>query len=132
MAPMEDSKLLVAATKSLRSAGARFAYLFGSLVEGNARPSADLDVAVFMGQDDIDVLDVAATLPPSVDLLVLDNAPLELAGRVALRGRLLLDDDPPARVAWEATTRKIYADEQPRITQARRDFVAAAVDRGRR
>ncbi len=57
-------------------------------------------------------------MPPGVDLLVLDHAPLELAGRVAARGRLLFDDDPVSRVRWEATTRKIYFDELPRITRA--------------
>jgi hypothetical protein len=33
-----------------------------------------------------------------VDLLVLDDAPLELAGRVAVGGRLLFEDDQVARV----------------------------------
>jgi hypothetical protein len=56
---------------------------------------------------------------------VLDGAPLELAGRVAMGGRLLFDDDPPARVQWEATTRKIYSDEAARIACARRDFAEA-------
>ena len=57
-------------------------------------------------------------MPPGVDLLVLDHAPLELAGRVAAHGRLLFDDDPVSRVRWEATTRNIYFDELPRITRA--------------
>lgn len=48
-----------------------------------------------------------------------------------MRGRVLFDDDPPARVEWEATTRKIYADERPRMEQAWRDFVASYRD-GRR
>jgi hypothetical protein len=39
-----------------------------------------------------------------VDLLVLDGAPLELAGRVAVGGRLLFEDDPAERVRWEAMT----------------------------
>jgi hypothetical protein len=52
-------------------------------------------------------------VPSHVDLLVLDHTSLELAGRVALRGRLLFDDDPPSRVRWQAQTRLIYL-EQPR------------------
>lgn len=59
---------------------------------------------------------------PGVDLLVLDTAPLELAGRVAVEGVLLFDDDPPARVRWVASTRKIYFDELPRIRRAHREF----------
>ncbi len=65
-----------------------------------------------------------------VDLVVLNRAPLELAGRIALHGQLLFDDDPPARVRWVATTRKIYADEQPRLHRSHREF-AQSVRRGR-
>jgi predicted nucleotidyltransferase len=38
--------------------------------------------------------------------------------------------DPPARVRWVATTRKIYADEQPRLRRSHREF-AESVRRGR-
>jgi hypothetical protein len=57
-------------------------------------------------------------------------APLELAGRVAVGGKLLFQDDEVARVRWEAMTRKIYFDELPRITRSHQEF-AAAVARGR-
>jgi hypothetical protein len=60
-----------------------------------------------------------------VDLLVLDHAPLELAGRVAVGGKLPFADDPVGRVRWGATTRKIYFDELPRITRAHREFAAS-------
>jgi hypothetical protein len=59
----------------------------------------------------------------------MDEAPLELAGRVAAGGRLLFDDDPVARVRWEAMTRKIYVDELPRIIRAHREFAAAVTAR---
>lgn len=108
----------------LRRHGARFAFLHGSRVDGRATAGSDLDVAAWFG-DDVDPVVVRADLPDRVDLLVLDTAPLELAGRVALHGRLLFEQDPAERVAWQATTRKIYLDEQPRIRQARRDFVEA-------
>ena len=68
---------------------------------------------------------MAAHLPPGVDLLVLDTAPLELAGRVAMHGVLLFEADAAERVAWQATTRKIYLDERPRVERARKDFVEA-------
>jgi predicted nucleotidyltransferase len=109
---------------SLRDAGAVFAYLHGSRAAGTAQPGSDVDVAAWFGRP-VDTWAVAAGLPANVDLLVLDTAPLELAGRVAQHGRLLLEVDPAARVRWEATTRKIYLDEQPRLEQARRDFVEA-------
>jgi len=113
----------------LRQAGARFAYLHGSRASGRERADSDIDIAAhFAGRapNSFDIL-----LPPRIDLLVLDDAPLELAGRVAVGGRLLFDDDPVGRVRWEAMTRKIYFDELPRITRAHREFAAAVTARGR-
>ncbi|CAN5660671.1 hypothetical protein BH18ACT2_BH18ACT2_20380 [soil metagenome] len=94
---------------ALRQAGARFAFVHGSRAAGTARPGSDLDVAAWFGGADPAPWDVV--LPGDVDLLVLDRAPLELAGRVALQGALLFDDDPPARVAWQGDTRLQYLDE---------------------
>ncbi|MGI9030912.1 MAG: nucleotidyltransferase domain-containing protein [Ilumatobacteraceae bacterium] len=94
---------------ALRQAGARFAFVHGSRAAGTARPGSDLDVAAWFGVADPAPWDVV--LPGDVDLLVLDRAPLELAGRVALQGALLFDDDPPARVAWQGDTRLQYLDE---------------------
>jgi uncharacterized protein len=68
-------------------------------------------------------------LPPGVDLLVLSGAPLELAGRVALEGILLFDDDPVARVHWLAQTRKIHFDVRPRIDRSHREFTNWMSDR---
>ncbi len=113
---------LEAAVGALRRAGARFAYLHGSVVSGRQRAASDLDVAAWFAGQEIDPLAVGATLPGRIDLLVLEHAPLEMAGRVALDGRLLFDDDPAARVAWEATTRKLYLDERPRIERSRAEF----------
>lgn len=69
-------------------------------------------------------------MPPGVDLMVLNATALELAGRVAMEGHVLFDDDPPARVRWLAVTRKIYADELPRLQRSHREF-AESVRRGR-
>ncbi|PVY95035.1 nucleotidyltransferase family protein [Actinomycetospora cinnamomea] len=112
----------------LREAGARFALLHGSRARGTARPDSDVDVAAWWGGEAPASFEVL--LPSGVDLLVLDTAPLELRGRVAQHGVLLFDDDPPARVRWVATTRKIYADERPRLERNRREFVEG-VRRGR-
>lgn len=112
----------------LRREGCRFAYLHGSRVDGTARTDSDIDVAAWFGKSPPQPYDVL--VPPGVDLMVLDHAPLELRGRVALRGRLIFSDDEVARVRWEATTRKIYFDELPRIQRAHREF-SEAVRRGR-
>jgi len=113
----------------LRQAGARFAYLHGSRATGQHRVGSDIDIAAYFGGRPPQSFDVL--LPPGVDLLILDDAPLELAGRVAARGRLLFEDDKVARVRWEAMTRKIYFDELPRIARAHREFAAAVTARAR-
>ncbi len=112
----------------LRGAGARFGLLHGSRVAGSARADSDVDVAAWWPSHPPPAFEVL--LPPGVDLVVLNGAPLELAGRIALDGRVLFDDDPPARIHWTATMRKIYADEQPRLRRSHHEFVEA-LRRGR-
>lgn len=121
MAAMEE--LARAVRDALRAAGARFAFVHGSRATGSSRPGSDFDVAAWWPGDAPEPWDVA--LPPGVDLVVLNRAPLELAGRVALRGVLLFDDDPPARVAWQAATRKCYLDEEYRQREHDRVFYEA-------
>jgi uncharacterized protein len=110
----------------LRRWGARFAFVHGSRAGGTARPDSDVDVAAWFGMDEPPTpWDVGSDLPPGTDLLILDDAPLELAGRVAMHGVVLFDDDPPARVAWQADTRVMYLDERPLQEEMMRVFKEA-------
>jgi hypothetical protein len=99
----------------LRSAGARFALVHGSRARGDARPDSDLDVGAWWGVRPPASWEV--DLPTGVDLIVLDTAPLWLAGRIAQESRLMFDDDPRARVRWQADTRLRYLDEIPAIRE---------------
>lgn len=128
MEPAEIKECTSRAVESLRLAGALFAYLHGSRAAGTSRRDSDIDIAAFFGSNAPQPYEVL--LPPYVDLMVLDHAPLELAGRVAVEGRLLFEDDAVARVRWESMTRKIYFDELPRLRRARREF-AESVRSGR-
>lgn len=115
----------------LREAGAKFAFVFGSRAHSDGpskpeRPDSDLDVGGWWGADPPDPWTVP--LPDRVDLIVLDTVPLFLAGRVAMWGVLLFDDDPPSRVHWQADTRKRYVDEKPRRDRSDADFTAAVHD----
>jgi predicted nucleotidyltransferase len=121
--------VIAEAAAVLRRAGARFAYLHGSRATGQYRPDSDIDIAAYFGGQPPQSFDVL--LPRGVDLLILDDAPLELAGRVAAGGRLLFEADQVARVRREAMTRKIYFDELPRMTRAHREFAAAVTARAR-
>ncbi|SDX50109.1 Nucleotidyltransferase domain-containing protein [Modestobacter sp. DSM 44400] len=114
-------ELAVQITVALRAAGARFAFVHGSRARGTHRPDSDLDVAAWWAADPPPSFEVH--LPADVDLMVLNGAPLELAGRVSLEGVLLFDDDPPARVRWVGTTRKIYFDEKPRLDRGHHEFL---------
>lgn len=121
-------EILALTAQELRRAGARFAFVHGSRATGTARPDSDIDVAAWWPAAAPPAFEVL--LPTGVDLLVLNDAPLELAGRVAQHGVPLFDDDPPARVRWLATTRKVYADERYRLRRSDLEFVEA-VRRGR-
>lgn len=105
---------------ALRAAGASLALVHGSRAAGTARADSDVDVAAWWDADPPAPFEV--DLPAGVDLLVLNDAPLELAGPVAQNGVVGFDDDPAARVRWVATLRKIYADELPRMHRAHREF----------
>lgn len=123
--PPEESSVCTA----LRRAGARFALVHGSRVtEQAARVDSGLDVGAWWGEGAPQPWEV--DVPDGVDLVVLDHAPLWLAGRIALEGRLLFDDDPPARVRWQADTRRIWLDERPYLLERQREWRDAVMGLG--
>lgn len=128
MAAVSQEECRRLAVDALRAAGARFALVFGSRSRGDHHAGSDLDVAAWWPSDPPHSWQV--DVPDGVDLVVLHEVPLELAGRIALEGSVLFDDDPPARVRWVAETRKIWLDERPRFEAAHREFLEHAA-RGR-
>ena len=52
-------------------------------------------------------------------LVVLNDAPLELAGTIALEGQVLFEADQVARVRWVTMTRRIWLDERRRNGRSR-------------
>jgi predicted nucleotidyltransferase len=111
----------------LLEAGAAFALVIGSQARGTARADSDLDVAAFWTGEPPAIWEVP--LPSGVDLVILNDAPLELAGAAALEGQVLFEVDEVARVRWVATTRKIWLDERPRFERSHAEFLEAV--RGR-
>lgn len=115
--------------EALRTAGARFALVFGSAARGDARADSDLDVAAWWPSTPPHPWDI--DLPAGVDLTAITrHIPLEMAGRIAQEGMVLFEDDRAARVEWVATTRKVWLDERYRFERSNREFLEAAA-RGR-
>ena len=115
---------LPALRETLRRHGVVFALVFGSRVDARARPDSDVDLAVW-SPTALDEWSVHGELPDAIDLLDLRRSPDGLAGRVAMTGVVVLDDDPPTRIRWQADTRERHLDEAFRREQFRRDFVRA-------
>lgn len=107
----------------LREAKIVVAYLFGSRARGEAREGSDVDIAVLagrtMGLMEQEILRdrlIREMGVPDVDLLVLDDASLQIRGRVVQEGRPIFSADEPARVAFEVRTRAEYLDFLPVLT----------------
>jgi len=103
-------------------------YLFGSTARGTARADSDVDVAVLFHSPPPRTLggprlsiegELERTLGAPVDLVVLNDAPVDLRIRVLRDGRLLVDGDPSARIAFEVRTRSEAFDLEPVLTRYR-------------
>jgi uncharacterized protein len=103
-------------------------YLFGSTARGTAGSGSDVDVAVLFARTPPHRLsgprfdlagDLEQALGRAVDLVVLNDAPVDLKTRVLREGRLLLDRDPAARIAFEVRTRNEAFDLEPVLARYR-------------
>jgi hypothetical protein len=115
---MTGEALEAAAAAAVARAGARFALVFGSRagMPGNPppRPDSDLDVAAWWESEPPESWQVP--VPAGVDLVVLNGAPLWLAGRVAMGGRPIYAADDAAdrrRIDWQVDVRMRYLDDLP-------------------
>lgn len=120
-----------------REAGVVVAYLFGSRAKGTARSASDIDIAVLMdgGLSLLERSRLAGRLADAlevtdVDILLLDEASLELRGRVVQEGRPIFSDDEPRRVGFEVRTRSEYLDFLPTLKMLTRSYVRRVAERG--
>jgi len=95
-----------------------FGYLFGGYGRGRAGPLSDVDIAVYL-EPTADTMVARMDLfgrvsdalsSDEVDLVILNLAPLSLAGRVQETGRVLVDNDPAKRYVYESLVRREFAD----------------------
>jgi len=97
------------------------AYAYGSRIQGRPRPDSDLDVGYYLlpdmfakglpiRQEMSMAADLSEQLGMEVDLRNLDDAPLELRGRVLEEGCRIYSGDDVQRVSLERTTLSFYHD----------------------
>jgi predicted nucleotidyltransferase len=103
-------------------------YLYGSYAEGRANALSDVDVAILaradLSREQLWELEArcSARWPESVDLRVLNLAPLPFRYEVTARGQRLWAAD--AQVAdWESLTWRLYWDFRPRLERDWRHYV---------
>jgi predicted nucleotidyltransferase len=111
------------------------AYLFGSVGRGTSGATSDVDVGVLLGRRPPTTLadlpldleaDLERRLGVPVQVVVLDDAPVDLVHRVLRDGRLLVDRNPSARIAFEVRARNEFFDLKPVLDQYRRAHAAGS------
>ena len=119
---MDDvlNRLRAAAPDVLATEPVRVAYLFGSHARGEASALSDVDVALLAPDTVPDerlnlrlrVIGRLATAAriPDLDVIVLDESPLTLAGRVIKDGIVIYSVDEPMRAAYESRTFREFVD----------------------
>lgn len=102
------------------------AYLFGSFARGTGRSDSDIDIAVLYEQPPAPTLDaqpfrlegdLERIAKRAVQVVNLHSAPIDLVFRVLHDGKLLLDANRSARIAFEVRARNEYFDFEPALRQ---------------
>ena len=105
------------------------AYLFGSRATDRFAPDSDYDVAVVTQRKlaparrfemASEVCRLLAGQP--VDLIGLNDAPVELSYAVVATGRCLFEREAAARIEFEATVLSRYGDLLPMLREQRREL----------
>lgn len=128
------------APRACEGLGVDVLYLFGSRARGDARADSDVDVALLLDDTDVvDPLDASMRVARRLEELarpgasveaavVLNDAPLPLAGRV-LRDRVVLfSRDEPRRVAYEVATMTAFLDFDVMDQRFARERLATMAD----
>lgn len=111
----------------LTSLGVVSLYLFGSRAMGLAGPLSDFDFGVLMEKEGHrrgdavyeKLYDILSPICPrtldndTIDIVFLDNAPLELQAHVVRYGKILLDANPLRRGRFEEKVIEDYCDFRP-------------------
>lgn len=116
--PDIESRIPAAIAVLQRDNNVVFAYLFGGVALSRHTPLSDLDIAVSVkNTDNLDEYRLAlfdrltdALGTSELDLVILNTAPLSLAGRILQNRRVLVDKEPFRRHAYESLTLREFFD----------------------
>ncbi len=93
-----------------------FAYLFGGLLRERLNPLSDVDLSVFVkAPKSLDYLELFGRIADilgtnELDLVILNDAPLSLTGRILQKRKVLTDKDPFLRHKYESLILRKYFD----------------------
>jgi predicted nucleotidyltransferase len=93
-----------------------FAYLFGGMVKDRPSPLSDVDIAVYVKDTKkLDYLEMFGKIADilgtdEIDLVILNNAPLSLAGRILQGRKVLVDKEPFVRHIFESRILREFFD----------------------
>jgi len=119
------------------SDGITSAYLFGSVAEGRAHRESDVDLGVLLsrtahptaaGRFEVRLRLAGAlrgALHRDTDIVILNDAPPQLARRILVEGRRIFLNDPDADRAFLRTTLSRAADLEPFLRRMRAIKLAA-------
>ena len=105
------------------------AYVFGSVARRTSKPSSDVDIAVLFAVPPARTLsglpldaqaELEQLLGRAVQLVVLNDAPVDLVHRVLRDGELVYESDRAGRVNFEVAARRKYLDLLPILRRYRK------------
>jgi len=109
------------------------AYLFGSRARGDFNEGSDMDFAILLSRsfkDSYDFVRLIGELATAlkvgdekINLVVLNDADLELAYKVISEGSVIFERDVEKRVDFEVRVLKSYLDFKPVLNQMRRSLI---------
>jgi len=124
------------AFEDLTAAGVVSAYLFGSHAEGRSHRESDIDVGVLLRRDvhptreerfEVRVQLSSRLEGGAVDVVVLNDAPPQLARRIVTSGRRIFCADAAADHAFVRDVQLRAADVEPFLRRTRRVKLGAIV-----
>jgi len=93
-----------------------FAYLFGGLLRDRRNPLSDVDLGIYVksarGLDYLTLFEKVSEVlgTDEIDLVILNSAPISLAGRILQKRKILVDKDPFLRHKYESRILRVFFD----------------------